>query len=177
MPVYEFYCCDCHTIFNFLSRKMQVPTQVPCPKCGRNNLEKKVSRFAISKGLIESQNQKDPHDPFALLDESKMEQLMNEFAPSLHDSDESEDPRQMAKLMNRMFELAGTKPTGAMLEAMQRMQEGEDPDSIDEQIGDEIESQTDPFAHSELHHSRNLKNHLRKLLEAPNVDPELYELP
>lgn len=177
MPVYEFYCCDCHTIFSFLSRKMQVPNQVPCPKCGRNNLEKKVSRFAISKGLIESPNENAPTAPFDHLDESKLEQLMHEFAPSLKDSDESEDPRQMAKLMNRMFELAGAEPSGAMLEAMRRMEAGEDPDSIDEQIGDAIESQTDPFAKSELHRSQKIKDTLRKLLEAPEVDPELYELP
>ncbi len=177
MPVYEFYCGNCHTIFNFLARKMQVPNQVLCPKCGRNDMEKKVSRFAISKGLIEPQNQADPQDPFAHLDDSKMEQLMSEFAPSLSNSDESEDPRQMAKLMNRMFELAGAEPSGAMLEAMRRMEAGEDPDSIDEHIGDEIESQTDPFAKSEPHHSQKIKNTLRKLLEAPNVDPELYELP
>lgn len=177
MPVYEFYCSDCHTIYSFLSRKMQVPTQVLCPKCGQANLEKKVSRFAISKGLIESQNENGPNDPFAHLDESKLEQLMNEFAPSMQGSEESDDPRQMAKLMNRMFELAGAEPSGAMLEAMRRMEAGEDPDAIEEQFGDEIESQTDPFAPSELNQKRKLKNSIRKLFEAPNVDPNLYDLP
>lgn len=24
MPIYEFYCSDCHAIFNFLSRQMNI---------------------------------------------------------------------------------------------------------------------------------------------------------
>ena len=50
MPIYEFYCADCHTIFNFLARKTS--SVVPgCPRCDRRRLERRVSAFAISKGL------------------------------------------------------------------------------------------------------------------------------
>ena len=51
MPIYEFYCKDCHTIFNFLSAKVDTTTKPSCPKCGLHPLERQVSRFAISKGL------------------------------------------------------------------------------------------------------------------------------
>ncbi|MFM8396259.1 MAG: FmdB family zinc ribbon protein, partial [Pirellula sp.] len=34
MPIYEFYCPPCHTVYSFLSRRMQVPDKAACPKCG-----------------------------------------------------------------------------------------------------------------------------------------------
>ncbi len=140
-----------------------------CPRCGRKKLEKKISRFAISKGLTESSS--DP-DPFENVDESKMEQLMSEMAPHLEEGgDGPEDPRQMAGVMKRMFELTGMQPTGAMLEAMKRMEAGEDPDKIDEEMGDALDGDADPFAQSQGTGKR-----LSRFFEAPNVDPELYDL-
>jgi hypothetical protein len=155
---------------------MQVPLEVTCPKCGKSKLEKKVSRFAISKGLIEKGLMGESGDPFSNVDEAKLDQLMSEFAPSMQDSGE-DDPRQMAQLMKRMFEISGSEPTGAMLEAIKRMEAGEDPDAIDEQIGSEIDAQDDPFATSEPRGNGGPGGKKwRRLLEAPNVDPELYEL-
>ncbi|MCY3005404.1 MAG: zinc ribbon domain-containing protein [Planctomycetota bacterium] len=179
MPIYEFYCPPCHTIYSFLSRRMQVPSTAACPKCGHKKLEKKVSRFAISKGLLES-SQSDQADPFANLDESKLEELMSQMAPSMQDDDNQEDPKQMAHLMKRMFELTGSEPTGAMLEAIKRMEAGEDPDAIDEDLGSAIDEQPDPFSSagsapkSKSNASKRLS--VRRLLQAPKVDPELYEL-
>lgn len=154
---------------------MQVPLEVTCPKCGKSKLEKKVSRFAVSRGLIEKGLMGDSGDPFSNVDEAKLEQLMSEFAPGMQDSRE-DDPRQMAQLMKRMFEISGSEPTGAMLEAIKRMEAGEDPDAIDEQIGSDIDAQDDPFAASETGGIGRGGKKWRRLLEAPNVDPELYEL-
>ncbi len=53
MPVYEFYCPDCHRIFNFLSRTVNTEKQPDCPRCGRPRIERQVSLFAISKGRKE----------------------------------------------------------------------------------------------------------------------------
>ena len=53
MPIYEFYFPNCHTIFNFLSRNVNTKKRPTCPKCKRPKLERKVSSFAISKGLSE----------------------------------------------------------------------------------------------------------------------------
>ena len=53
MPIYEFYCADCHAVFNFLARKPDTKKRPNCPRCGRPNLDRKVSRFAISKGRSE----------------------------------------------------------------------------------------------------------------------------
>ncbi len=187
LPIYEFYCPPCHTVYNFLSRRMQVPANAKCPKCGCKKLEKKVSRFAISKGLVESAGS-DQADPFANLDESKLEELMSEMAPSMQDDAGDEDPKQMARLMKRMFELTGSEPTGAMLEAMKRMESGEDPDSIDEDLGCAIDEQSDPFSQSSAAASSATSKPagpkpvgpkpvgFRRLFQAPKVDPELYEL-
>lgn len=172
MPIYEFYCGPCHTVYSFLSRRMQVPDKATCPKCGCKKLEKKVSRFAISKGLVEGSASGDA-DPFANLDESKLEELMSEMAPSMQDDSSQEDPKQMARLMKRMFELSGSEPTGAMLEAMKRMEAGEDPDAIDDDLGAAIDEQTDPFSPAS---STSKRSSLRRILQAPNIDPELYEL-
>jgi hypothetical protein len=140
-----------------------------CPKCGRKKLEKKISRFAISKGLTESSS---TPDPFENVDESKMEQLMAEMAPHMEEGGEGpEDPRQMAGVMKRMFELTGMQPTGAMLEAMKRMEAGEDPDKIDEEMGDALDADGDPFAPA-----AGKAKKLSRFFEAPNVDPELYDL-
>ncbi|MCU0713494.1 MAG: zinc ribbon domain-containing protein [Pirellula sp.] len=168
MPIYEFYCPNCHTVFSFLARSVQ-NTKVPgCPKCKRKKLEKKISRFAISKGLKESDSSP---DPFENVDESKMEQLMAEMAPHLESDDSgNEDPRQMAMLMKKMFDVTGMQPNDAMQEAIRRMEAGEDPDRIDEQMGDALDGDGDPFSPD------SKKGRWRRLLEAPNVDPELYEL-
>lgn len=111
-------------------------------------------------------------DPFENVDESKMEQLMAEMAPHLEEGgDGPEDPRQMANVMKRMFELTGMQPTGAMLEAMKRMEAGEDPDKIDEEMGDALDGDGDPFAAPV-----GKEKKLSRFFEAPNVDPELYDL-
>src|SRR5512145_1150123 len=54
MPVYEFYCAECHTIFNFLSRRVNTEKRPDCPRCGRPELERQVSSFAVSKGRPEA---------------------------------------------------------------------------------------------------------------------------
>jgi hypothetical protein len=148
---------------------MQIPAPPVCPKCGRKKLEKKVSRFAISKGLAEPTG--DGSDPFENIDESKMERLMEEMAPHL-DENGPEDPRQMAHLMKKMFEMTGAEPNDAMIEAMRRMEAGEDPDQIDEEMGEALDGAGDPFVKSS---DKSIKR-LRRMLEAPNVDPELYEI-
>ncbi len=169
MPIYEYYCPPCHTIYSFFARSMNQTVAPKCPKCGRKQLEKKISRFAISKGLTESSG---VTDPFENVDESKMEQLMAEMAPHLEEGGEGpEDPRQMAGVMKRMFELTGMQPTGAMLEAMKRMEAGEDPDKIDEEMGDALDGDGDPFAQSQKAGKK-----FSRFFEAPNVDPELYDL-
>jgi hypothetical protein len=95
-----------------------------------------------------------------------------EMAPHLDENSEGpDDPRQMASLMKKMFDVTGMQPNDAMQEAIRRMEAGEDPDRIDEEMGDALDGDGDPFAGPEP----KLKK-WKRMFEAPDVDPELYEL-
>lgn len=97
---------------------------------------------------------------------------MMEMAPHLDENSEGpEDPRQMAALMKKMFDVTGAEPNDAMREAMRRMEAGEDPDKIDEEMGGDLDGEGDPFAPAEKKAKK-----WKRLFEAPNVDPELYEM-
>jgi putative FmdB family regulatory protein len=169
MPIYEFYCKRCHTIYSFFARSTNQKAEPACPKCGLKKLDRKMSRFAISRGLKEDAAGAD--DPFAGVDESRMEQAMMAMESEFENVDEN-NPQQMAHMMKRMFEAVGVEPNGAMLEAMRRMESGEDPDRIDEEMGDLLD-ESDPFS---VASAADAKARMRRLLEPPNVDPELYDL-
>jgi putative FmdB family regulatory protein len=131
MPVYEFYCGDCHAIFNFLSRTVNTDKRPTCPRCGRPELERQVSRFAISR------NRPEP-DPAGLpdgLDEARLEQAMLALAGEM-DGVNEDDPRAMAGFMRKFSELTGLELGDAAHEAMRRLEAGEDPGQIEAELGD-----------------------------------------
>jgi hypothetical protein len=55
------------------------------------------------------------------------------------------DPKQAARMMRRLFDATGLKLGDGMAEAMRRMEAGEDPDAIEAEMGDLLETE-DPFA-------------------------------
>ena len=75
MPIYEFYCDSCNTIFNFFSRTVNTTKKPKCPKCNKKDLQRRMSAFAIAGKAKEDDGLDDL--PF---DESKMEQAMNMLA-------------------------------------------------------------------------------------------------
>jgi len=131
MPVYEFYCGDCHAIFNFLSRQMNPGKRPGCPRCGRPELERQVSRFAISKNRPEP----DAGGLPAGLDEARMEQAMMALAGEMEGADEN-DPKAMARLMRKFSEMTGMNLGEEAQEAMRRLEGGEDPEQIEAEMGD-----------------------------------------
>ena len=168
MPIYEFYCADCHTVFNFLARKADTKKRPPCPRCGRPNLERKLSRFAISKGR--SEPQEGGHDLPADFDEAKMERVMADMAQEAEGGAE-DDPRQMARMMRKLYDASGMKVGQGMEEAIRRMEAGEDPDKIEEEMGDLLETEEGGFGES----GRGLRG-LSRRLRPPEVDETLYDL-
>ena len=166
MPVYEFYCPDCHMIFNFLSRRINTEKQPDCPRCGRKKLERQVSIFAISK------NRKEEDDIMPDIDEGKLEQAMMSMASEIENIDEN-DPRQAAGLMKKLMSATGMELGGAMEEAISRMEAGEDPDKIEEEMGDLLDD--DELFQGMMGGGRGLKN-LRKKYARPLHDDRLYEL-
>jgi putative FmdB family regulatory protein len=167
MPVYEFYCADCHTVFKFLSRRVNTEKVPACPRCHRPELSRQVSLFAISKGRTE-----EDAAPMPGIDEHRLEQAMGKMAAEAEQMD-GEDPRQAARMMRQIYEATGLKMGEGMEEAMRRMEAGEDMDQIEAELGDALENESDMFDVSNL--SPGLK-HVRQPYTRPQIDETLYEL-
>ena len=163
MPVYEFYCADCHAIFNFFSPSVNTSRRPACPECGRPELERKASLFAISKGL------KEDASGMPEVDEAKLERALASMAGEL-DSVNEEDPRAAAQLMRKLFGAGGLNFGPGMEEALRRMEAGEDPERIEAEMGDVLEHE-EPSAGT----SRVSLKKLRRLLP-PRVEPTWHRL-
>jgi len=176
MPIYEFYCTPCHTVYSFLSRRVDTAKRPICPRCGRADLERKMSRFAVSKGRPEPAAGDAGIDD---LDDARMDQAMDVLAHDAEGVDEN-DPRQVAGLMRKFYGTTGLKLGGTMEEAIRRMEAGEDPDAIEGELGDALEHE-DPFggegdaAGGERAGSGRLKA-IGRRLRPPTVDRTLYEM-
>jgi putative FmdB family regulatory protein len=170
MPIYEFYCRHCHRVLSFLSRAVNTDKTPACPRCGRADLVRRASAFAISKGRKEEPKPETPPGPD--IDEARLEKAMEALAGDMDSLDEN-DPKQGAHLMRKLFS-ATSMPVGAgMEEALKR---------IEEEMGDVFEE--DPFGGllggegGEKEPAEGKKNlgRLRRMLP-PAHDPELYEMP
>ncbi len=65
---------------------------------------------------------------------------MMRFASELEGMDEN-DPRAMAAAVRRMTEIAGEPVTPAMEEMIRRLEAGEDPEKVEEEMGDALEEE------------------------------------
>lgn len=162
MPIYEFYCKKCHMLFSFFSSTVNTDKKPFCPKCGRVKLERQMSVFSRVKNRGEGDE-----PPMPDMDESKMEQAMSLLAKEAETLDEN-DPRQAANLMRKLSDMTGMNLGPGMEEALKRMEAGEDPDQIEEEMGDLLEGE-DPFSFG------NKPSGLRKI-RPPRKDETLYEL-
>jgi len=169
LPVYEFYCSDCHAIFNFYSRKVNTEKRPDCPWCGKKDLERQVSRFAVSRGLEESHEEGLPPG----MDEAKLEQAMMSLASEAEGLNE-DDPRQAAHLMRKLYDAAGMRMSTPMKEALGRMEAGEDLEKIEEEMGDILDDE-DLFSSDDMFGNSSRKA-LRKKILPPERDETLYEL-
>ena len=128
MPIYEFYCPQCHMIFNFFSRTINTEKVPPCPKCDRSKLERQMSSFAVIRGTKEDQE-----DGLPDMDDSKLEKAMTALASEAERINE-DDPRQAAQLMRKLTDMTGLELGSGMEEALRRMEAGEDPEQIEAEI-------------------------------------------
>lgn len=170
MPVYEFYCPDCHTVFSFRSRRVNPHRHPPCPRCQRPNLERQVSRFAFSKGRPDAP---DSEQIPAGLDEQKLEQAMLGLAGELKGINE-DDPRAMAHLMRRLADSTGLPLNGAFKDALQRLERGDDPEAIEDEFGGLLDHDNADL--SQLFNQGGIKG-LRRRFTPPDHDDTLYRLP
>ncbi len=168
MPIYEFYCSSCHMIFNFFSKTVNTEKRPLCPKCNEVELERWMSVFSTVKNKGHSEADEDM--PLPDMDEAKMERAMNLLAKEAENINE-DDPRQAANLMRKLTDMTGLKLGPGMEEALRRMEAGEDPEQIEEEMGDLLEDE-DPFTFEGSGGGRRV----RARRPAPEVDDTLYEL-
>ena len=164
MPIYEFYCEDCNTIFNIFSKSVNTTKKPKCPQCKTATLSRQMSAFAFTGKAKEDGDLADL--PF---DESKMEKAMQMLAGEAEKINE-DDPRQAANLMRKLTDMTGLELGPGMQEALKRMEAGEDPDAIEAEMGDLLE-EDEPFA---LPEKKGAAKGMRR--PAPRRDETLYDL-
>ena len=164
MPIYEFYCQRCNTLFNFFSKTVNTTKTPLCPKCGDHPLSRRMSAFAVTGKAREDNDMDDL--PF---DEGKMERAMQMLAGEAENIRE-DDPRQAADLMRKLTDMTGIELGSGMQEALRRMENGEDPEQIESEMGDILESE-EPFLLSGKKGKMGAGKH-----PAPMRDETLYDL-
>ncbi len=163
MPIYEFYCGHCNTIYNFFSKSVNTSKKPKCPKCRTKTLSRQMSSFAFT-GKAGEENDIDDLP----IDEAKMEKAMNVLAKEAGNINE-DDPRQAANLMRKLSDMTGVELGEGMNEALNRLESGDDPDSIEAEMGAILESE-DPFQ------LPGKKGKTIKKRTEPNRDETLYDL-
>lgn len=140
MPIYEFACPKCRKIFSFLSKRVNPDRTPACPKCGNRKLVKEISRFAMIKGVAEptAAGAEGPDEMAGMpdMDSPKMERFMREMERDMEHLDEN-NPKHMAHMMKKMKEIMPADAMPKELDvAIKRLEAGEDPEKIEEDMGD-----------------------------------------
>jgi hypothetical protein len=170
MPIYEFYCPDNHTVYQFLARSMAYGDRTPrCPAGEGFRMEKRVSKFAFLRGAKEPSES----DPFADMDETKMEAMMADLERDMAGMDETNpDPRALGHVMRKMTDALGDKAPAEMREMIRRLEAGEDPEKLEAEFGDLGDGEEGEGADFFAQTVKKLKAGLR----APKRDSKLYEM-
>jgi len=164
MPIYEFYCSNCHTIYSFFSRIIDTTTRPACPNCKDRRLTRQVSLFAFTGRAREADEMDD-----LPVDDARMAKALAALEKEADKIDEN-DPRQAADLMRRLSDMTGLQLGQSMEEALARMARGEDPDAIESEMGDLLEDEA-PF----LPTGKKIVGSARRRT-APRRDETLYDL-
>jgi len=162
MPIYEFYCARCNTIYNFFSKSVNTEKVPCCPRCKTVKLQRRMSVFS---GVSPDRGEREDNLP--PIDESKMERAMEMLGRAAEKID-GDDPRQAAAMMREFSEATGFSLKPEMEEALSRMERGEDPEKIEEEMGGLLDDDN-PFSLE----GASAKGGRRP---SPRVDETLYDL-
>ncbi len=175
MPIYEFQCEPCRTVFQFFSRRVDTRTCPPCPKCGRP-LSRKVSAIAYLQGGGDG-------DADGLgdvrLDENRMEKALDAMGDALDAAGDSDDAMSAAETMKRFSDASGLRFNSGLRDAVERLAAGADPETvgaeIDEMVGTMAEKGETPFVSGD--DSGTTASSGRAAPERPwSNDPTLYDM-
>ena len=136
MPIFEYACPPCRKIFQFLSKRLKSPRNPVCPQCGNRRMVKEISQFTALKGASEPTAGGDVSDGLPDFDDPRMQHAMREMERNMAHLDEN-NPKHMAHMMRKMKDLmpADLMPK-EMNDAIRRLESGEDPEKIEEDMGD-----------------------------------------
>ena len=138
MPVYEYECAKCGRASSFLVRSIQAHRAPACPKCAHKKMTRLFSLFASSSGsrrdagAAPSEDAGDSDFGGGAGGEGDLPDL-----PGIDGLDEN-DPRSMGRWMRQMATQVGEPLDPEMDEVCRRLESGEDPDKIEESMGDSI---------------------------------------
>ena len=165
MPIYEFYCPQCHAIYNFWSKTINTEKRPPCPGCQQDRLQRCISSFAVTSGASSEPQEAADDLP---IDEARMEHAMNALAAEAEGVDE-EDPKAAARLMRRFSDLTGLDLGERMDEVMSRLESGEDPEALEAEMGELLDEDENPLAPA-------ARKGRSKTTRPPRRDDTLYEM-
>ena len=143
MPIYEFACPKCRKIFNFLSKRVQ-PDHLPaCPKCGHKQMVKQMSAFAMPRGMQEPSSAApegdDGGEAMPDFNDPRVARAMSQMDQDMEHLDET-NPKHMAYMMRKMKEIMPADSLPKEMDvAIKRLEAGEDPEKIEEDMGDVLD--------------------------------------
>lgn len=185
MPIYEYYCPDNHTVYQFYAKTLAQGRRVPkCPDNPKFRMKKIVSAFAIfSAGTKDAAEEYPASAPGGEpADDPKMDAALDSMEKEFDQMDEN-DPKAMARMMRRMSEVSGEKLDGEAEEVVRKLEEGADPESLEETLGggEDGDPAKDPLAKldpgakagAEKKEPRHRFKARKRL--APRRDPTLYD--
>jgi hypothetical protein len=182
MPIYEYYCPDNHTVYQFYAKTLAQGSKIPrCPDNPAFRMRKLLSSFAITRGAPDAP----PTEAAAAAEpaeDARMEQALGAMEREFSSVDEN-DPRAMARMMRRMSELTGERIDGEMEEVVRKLEEGADPESLEDQLGDgpgEGEAGAEDFggppsAEGAAAEPKAGRHRYRLRRTAPRRDPRLHD--
>jgi hypothetical protein len=153
-------------------------------------MQKAVSAFAVTSGGKKSEADEKAAATGGLegsddpAEDARMEAAMSAMEGEFANVDEN-DPRAMGRMMRRMAELTGEKIDGEMEEVVRKLEEGADPEALEDQLGGAFPDEEDggmgdpygegPMPGAEKPEPKEKKHRYKALQRALRRDPKLYD--
>jgi len=145
MPIYEFVCRDCNSVYQFFSKRVDPEKVPPCPKHPEHApLSRQMSRFALGRPASRNGEPSDQAPEQGKgesasgpdLDNPQVEARMMDLMSRMESMDEN-DGRSMGRMMRELASITGEgSQDPAMQEAIRRLESGEDPEKVEQIVSD-----------------------------------------